>query len=82
MGRKTLTVPESVWRRLKDEKRDDESFGDLLDRLVDVVQEGGEQDTDAVDLPDNILTEDHIDDIAAITAAKAGEELEDRMRGR
>ncbi|MDL5362655.1 antitoxin VapB family protein [Halalkalicoccus sp. NIPERK01] len=34
MGAKNISIPESVYERLKDEKRDDESFGDAIDRLL------------------------------------------------
>ena len=35
MGAKNISIPESVYNRLKDEKGDDESFGDAIDRLLD-----------------------------------------------
>lgn len=35
MGTKTISIPESVYDRLKSEKGDDESFGDAIDRLLD-----------------------------------------------
>ena len=34
MGTKTISIPESVYDRLKAEKGDDESFGDAIDRLL------------------------------------------------
>lgn len=35
MGTKTIGLREEVYERLKARKRDDESFSDLVDRLVD-----------------------------------------------
>lgn len=35
MGTKTIRVREEVYERLKAQKRSDESFSDLLDRLTD-----------------------------------------------
>ena len=35
MGTKTIGVREKVYERLKARKRDDESFTDLMDRLLD-----------------------------------------------
>jgi predicted CopG family antitoxin len=35
MGAKNISIPESVYERLKDQKGDDESFGDAIDRLLD-----------------------------------------------
>lgn len=32
---KTISIPEPVYERLKDEKNDDESFGDTINRLLD-----------------------------------------------
>lgn len=34
MGAKNISIPEPVYERLKDEKADDESFGDAIDRLL------------------------------------------------
>ena len=41
MGAKNISIPESVYERLKDEKSDDESFGDAIDRLLDSRPLGG-----------------------------------------
>lgn len=35
MGTKTIGIGEEVYERLKSRKRDDESFTDLVDRLLD-----------------------------------------------
>nr|WP_225335255.1 antitoxin VapB family protein [Halomicrobium urmianum] len=35
MGTKTIGITEEVYEKLKARKRDDESFAELLDRLVD-----------------------------------------------
>ena len=34
MGAKNISIPESVYRKLSEEKREDESFGDAIDRLL------------------------------------------------
>ena len=54
MGTKTIGVKDAVYERLKARKRDDESFTDLVNRLLDETQsdwrEGfGTLDTDEAD---------------------------------
>lgn len=34
MGSKTISIPDDVYRRLAEEKRAGESFGDVIDRLM------------------------------------------------
>lgn len=34
MGAKTISVPEDVYEKLREERGDDESFGDVIDRLL------------------------------------------------
>ena len=34
MGSKTISIPEDVYRKLREERRPDESFGDTVDRLL------------------------------------------------
>lgn len=34
MGSKTISVPDDVYDKLKEERTDDESFGDTIDRLL------------------------------------------------
>ena len=34
MAPKTISIPEDVYRKLREERRNDESFGDAIDRLL------------------------------------------------
>jgi predicted CopG family antitoxin len=34
MGSKNISVPEDVYEKLREERRDDESFGEAIDRLL------------------------------------------------
>lgn len=34
MGAKNISIPEDVYRKLREERRNDESFGDAIDRLL------------------------------------------------
>ena len=34
MASKNISIPEPVYRKLREQKRDDESFGDAIDRLL------------------------------------------------
>jgi len=80
MSRKTISVSEHVYSLLKAQKGVDESFNDLLERLVQVHEDGGAEGADG--LPDDVLTEEHIDDIVAQASRKTADELENRLRGR
>ena len=34
MGAKNISIPEDVYEKLREERREDESFGDAIDRLL------------------------------------------------
>jgi predicted CopG family antitoxin len=34
MGSKDVSIPEDVYEKLREERRDDESFGETIDRLL------------------------------------------------
>lgn len=34
MGSKTISIPEDVYEKLREERRSEESFGDAIDRLL------------------------------------------------
>lgn len=80
MSRKSITVDERAFYRLKAEKRDGESWTELIDRATDALES---QDDDATADPDfDALTEDHIQDIATLTARKTATEVESRLTHR
>jgi len=51
MGTKNISIRDDVYRKLKDSKRDDESFSDAIDRLMG-SQEGEHPLYDLVGLAD------------------------------
>ena len=94
--RTSISVETPVKERLREWKAPGESWSACLDRLVDTVQSldaddeftadssAGDEftmnsDPAAAEFP---LTEDHIDDIAAATARRTADELEDRLTRR
>ena len=78
MGRKTLTVAEATKERFDGLKRDDESQTDLVERALDaletVEQQDGDVNTDRTQVPDGVLTEDHLSDLQTMmeTAVENG----------
>ncbi|WP_247729856.1 antitoxin VapB family protein [Halovivax limisalsi] len=64
MGTKTIGVQEDVYERLRARKREDESFTDLLDRLMD------ESRTDWRDTFGRLPDEDAADLEAAVQTAR------------
>lgn len=74
MTRKTISIDEDLHGELSADKREDESWTECIRRLVD-ESPGQQAECDV-----NALTEDHIEDIAAITARKAADEVETRLR--
>jgi hypothetical protein len=84
-NRKTISVDEDVHERLDDIKKEDWSFNDLLDALADCYESHNgdvntQVNTDA--LPDGVLTENHIDDIANQVAQNTADEVETRLQRR
>lgn len=78
MSRKTITVDESVYDRVDEVKRDEESWSDCLLRLVNTLESGDCDQSEHTD----VLTESHIDDIVARTARQTATEVENRLTGR
>lgn len=82
--RKTVSLSVDAHTALGNEKRDDESFTDVVMRLC------SETDSDSADapsepaptLPEGVLTEAHIADISTQTAQKAADEVEHRLTRR
>ncbi|MFB6189347.1 MAG: antitoxin VapB family protein [Halapricum sp.] len=77
--RKHLSILADVYERLEAHKHEDESWSDLVERAADALEEdGNEDDVNGLET----LTEEHIDDIAARTARKTADEVQDRLTGR
>ena len=76
MGTKTIGVREEVYERLRARKRDDESFTDLLDRLLDDATPEWREGFDS-------LSADEASELRALAAesrAASGGGLADRQR--
>lgn len=82
MTRQSITVSKQAFERLKEHKRDGESWTDFGNRVADLL--------DGVEPPDaagecglnsaDVLTKDHIDDIANRAARRTVDELETQLR--
>lgn len=83
-NRKNLSVSAEAYTALADEKREGESFTDVVLRLCAGEDSEGESDPDgdAFDLSGDVLTESHLDDIASRTARKTADEVENRLSRR
>lgn len=81
MGRKGISIDEDLHDRGTQLKRDGESWNELLKRAFAALDEGRD-DTGAVatnrTVPDDVLTEEHIADIAR----EAADEVEGRLSRR
>lgn len=77
MSRKTATASEDAHDRLFQYKREDESTSEFFARIADVLErfEAGELQ----EVPDNLLTTDHIDDLANTAATQTANEVEQRL---
>jgi len=73
MARKTVTISEAAYEQLAAAKRDEESFTDIVLRLT------SEEPPDGGEHRPNTLTEEHIEDIATLTASRTAAELERRL---
>lgn len=77
--RKSISVDEPVYHRLAAHKRDDESWSDLANRAANAL-DAVDADASHGEIPDDVLTEAHIDDIVAKTERRVLNGLENRMR--
>lgn len=81
MSRKTATASEEAHEQLFQHKRESESTSEFFERCADALQRiesggaGGE-------IPDDVLTTDHIPDIVNTTSRRTADELEERMSRR
>jgi len=87
MSRSGISIDDEVHGRGKSLKRDDESWNDLLSRAFDALEQADADpgDADAArdrldELPDTLLTEDHIPDIGADVERRVERILDDRLR--
>jgi predicted CopG family antitoxin len=76
MGTKTIGLREDVYDRLKARKRDDESFTDLVDRLIDKTTPDWRETFGT--LPEEEAAE--LERVAAQSRQSAGQGLGDRQR--
>lgn len=78
MGSKTISVQEDTYRKLKRHKREDESFTDLLERLIGNDPEGENPLWDLVGLTDEEGVE-RLRRTSAAFAEEFDEEMDDRL---
>lgn len=76
METETIDIRADVYERLRARKREDESFTDLVDRLIDESSADWEETFDR--LPDDEATE--LDSVARASRERAGREYADRQR--
>lgn len=79
--RTTISVSQAAYDALATEKREGESFSDVVLRVCG-DSETVEAPAPSVELPDDVLTEAHIEDIAARSARKTADEVENRLTRR
>jgi len=84
MGRKTLTVSNASKDRFDGHKRDDESQTELLNRALDALEtleaQDGSVNTDRTQLPDDVLTEDHLSDISTVVESAVERGIDNASR--
>lgn len=80
MSRKTATASEEAHDLLFEFKREDESTSEFFTRIADVLEQF--EDGELQELPDNLLTTDHIQDIANTAAPRTADEVEERLSRR
>ena len=80
MSRKTATASEEAHDQLFQYKREDESTSEFFQRAADAL--GRIESGDVQELPENVLTTDHIPDIANSTSSQTADELEERLSRR
>lgn len=73
--RKTLTVTESAFEACDSLKDEGESWSEFFHRVAETLETDGQQAEHGVNIPDDVLTERHLDDIAQYTARQLTEEL-------
>lgn len=76
--RKTTTTSAEAHERLMSFKREDESTSDLFERAAAALEAHDPTTDESPAIPDDILTEAHIDDIANTAASRTVGELEER----
>ena len=78
--RKTATASKDAHDELFKFKRESESTSEFFIRIADVLERFENGDLQAV--PDNVLTTDHLDDIANTAATQTANEVEQRLSSR
>jgi hypothetical protein len=80
--RKTTTTSEDAYEALVKHKREDESMSDLFERAAAAL-EAHDPITDSspasAEMPDDLLREAHIEDIANTVASRTATELQEQM---
>lgn len=80
MGRKTLSVDDETYAALSEHKQDGESWNGCLFRLA--TNRDPPESVNACEQMADVLTPDHIEDIATRTAKQTADEVENRLTGR
>lgn len=79
MSRTSLSISHEAKARFDEFKNPDETNEAAFLRLLDAA-EGVNSDEFTDGVPEDVLTESHIDDLVAQTAARTADELESRLR--
>lgn len=80
-GRKTTTTSAEAHEALFKYKREDESASDLFERAAAALEAHdptSDESPSTTEIPEDLLTEAHIDDIANTAASRTASELEQR----
>ncbi|MBX0325738.1 hypothetical protein EGH21_22230 [Halomicroarcula sp. F13] len=84
MSRKSITVDAETKARHEDLKREDETWDEFEQRAADALEALEAQDdgvnADCGQVPDDVLTEDHLSDIQTLTETAVEQALSGAMR--
>lgn len=80
MSRTTATASEEAHEELFQYKRESESTSEFFTRIADLLErfEAGELQ----EVPENVLTTDHLTDVANTVSSRTADELEERLSRR
>jgi len=80
MTRKSITIDEDAFARLEGHKQDGESWTEFADRVADFLESQDGNNECGLSTPDDVLTEDHLDDIGSIVERRVESALEQQTR--
>ncbi|WEL29869.1 hypothetical protein [Haloferax volcanii] len=78
MSRTTFTVDEGLGDRIREYKRSDETTDEFFERIEALLSDG--EFNPNSDVPDDVLTADHIPDIANAASRQTARDIEETLR--